>query len=124
VLLVEIERHCADDRCRARNRVGLTKAEARAYRGFKCVRCERWHEDALAERDVPDWWEELTLTDLHALRPPTDEGTSHDAPSEVVARLSAAWHDSGAAETDGDVSETNGGAVETDGGGGRGAREL
>jgi hypothetical protein len=100
VLLVEIERRCADERCNTKNRIGLTKAEARSYQGFNCVRCERWQADALGERDIPDWWEELTLTGLAALRPralsaqgsaPTDEL------SEVVARLSTAWrkqHDS------------------------------
>jgi len=51
VLLVELERRCADERCRAKNRIGLTKQEARVYRGFNCARCERWHDDALTERD-------------------------------------------------------------------------
>jgi hypothetical protein len=108
LLLVEIERRCADERCNAKNRVALTKEEARAYRGFTCARCERRHEDALTERDVPDWWEELTLTDLHALRPRRPDAappTPLADTSEVVARLSAAWRDSGAeAET-----ETTGG---------------
>ena len=59
VLLVEIERRCADPDCNAKARIGLTKEEARAYTGFKCERCEQWNDDALAERDIPDWWEEL-----------------------------------------------------------------
>jgi len=94
VLLVEIERRCADDRCHAKNRIGLTKAEARAYQGFNCVRCERWQADALNERDIPDWWEELTLTGLAALRPRSlsDQGSAPtDEMSEVVTRLSTAW---------------------------------
>ena len=97
VLLVEIERRCADEHCNAKNRIGLTKEEARAYHGFECVRCERRHDDTLTERDVPDWWEELTVTGLTSLRPPAahevgraDE-TVADGAGEVVARLSAAW---------------------------------
>lgn len=86
VLLVEIERRCAvDGECRARNRLGLTKEEARAYSGFTCERCERWNEDSLTERDVPDWWEELAVTGLKTLRP---EGGAPAEPSEVVERLS------------------------------------
>lgn len=94
VLLIEIERHCADETCNARTRIGLTKAEARLYDGFECERCERWNEDGLNERDIPDWWEELTITGLDTLRgdklvadtPETDESGEG-----VVARLSAAW---------------------------------
>jgi hypothetical protein len=97
VLLVEIERHCADDRCRERNRIGLTKQEAQVYHGFTCARCERWHDDGLSERDVPDWWEELAVTGLNALRPRSaaDEAmdVQADKPNEVVKRLSAAWRD-------------------------------
>jgi len=100
VLLVEIERHCADERCNARTRVGLTKQEARLYAGFECERCERWNEDGLAERDIPDWWEELTVTGLATLRgdkaPASigdDIARADDAggQSEVVTRLSDAW---------------------------------
>jgi hypothetical protein len=98
VLLVEIERHCADENCNARNRIGLTKAEARLYEGFECERCELWQADGLSERDIPEWWEELTITGLDTLRagnksaaadsPETDEtGTG----GGVVARLSEAW---------------------------------
>jgi hypothetical protein len=87
VLLVEIERRCGvDAECNARTRIGLTKEEARAYCGFTCERCERWNEDVLTERDVPEWWEELAITGLSGLRelraPLTDE------PSEVITRLS------------------------------------
>jgi hypothetical protein len=59
VLLIEIERRCADAHCNARVQLGLTKEEARLYCGFECEQCKRWHSDALVERDVPDWWEEL-----------------------------------------------------------------
>ena len=100
VLLVEIERRCADEHCNAKNRIGLTKEEARAYRGFACARCERRHEDTLTERDVPDWWEELTVTDLAALRPSLASHMSGqtnsdaaDSAGEVVARMSAAWRE-------------------------------
>ena len=95
VLLVEIERHCADEKCNARTRIGLTKAEARLYDGFECERCERWNEDGLTERDIPDWWEELTITGLDTLR--VNKVVSTDAPGTdatgegVVARLSEAW---------------------------------
>lgn len=68
LILIEIERRCAHPSCGARVRVGLTKQEARAYHGFRCERCEEWTEDILAERDVPDWWGELTLvnsSDVH-----------------------------------------------------------
>ncbi len=87
VLLVEIERRCAlDADCNARSRIGLTKEEARAYTGFTCERCERWNEDSLSERDVPEWWEELAITGLSTLRPASaPEGGD---PGEVVARLS------------------------------------
>ena len=92
VLLVEIERHCFDPRCGARVRIGLTKEDARAYRGFECGRCERWHEDVLTERDVPDWWEELTVTGLDALRGRKPQG-DESGTNESVARLSEAWRE-------------------------------
>ena len=95
VLLVEIERHCADENCNARTRIGLTKEEARLYDGFECERCERWNEDGLGERDIPDWWEELTITGLDTLRgdrPAAANGPGTDEACEgVVARLSEAW---------------------------------
>lgn len=86
VLLVEIERRCRDSACNARNRVGLTKAEARAYCGFECERCGQFWGDAVTERDAPEWWEELTITGLHGLREnrPKEEEES----SEVVERMS------------------------------------
>src|ERR687890_2875793 len=64
LLLVEVERWCGDHACNARTRLPLTKAEARAYTGFECSRCERWNEDALTERDIPEWWEELKVASL------------------------------------------------------------
>ena len=94
VLLVEIERHCADENCNARTRIGLTKAEARLYDGFECERCELWQADGLTERDIPDWWEELTITGLDTLGR-THKSIATDAAGEgegVVARLSEAWH--------------------------------
>ena len=57
LLLVEVARHCRE--CGGPARLGLTKAEARAYGGFECERCESWNEDELAEQEVPEWWEEL-----------------------------------------------------------------
>lgn len=102
VLLVEIERHCADTHCNARARVGLTKDEARLYDGFECDVCERWNDDGLTERDIPDWWEELTITGLDALRArlhPGDTSEINEAgggdDGGVVARLSEAWQSEG-----------------------------
>jgi len=89
VLLVEIVRHCTDAQCRGLTRIGLTKEEARRYNGFTCERCEQWNEEMLEERDVPEWWEELSVTGLDALRP---QSTSEpDETSMVVTRLSDAW---------------------------------
>ena len=106
VLLVEVERRCADAHCNAKNRIGLTRAEARVYRGFECARCERWHEDVLTERDVPDWWEELALTSLapappRAVAAEEAEQLNVDEAGGVVARLSAAWREREAAAEDG-----------------------
>lgn len=69
VLLIEIVRACAGAECNARTRVGLTKAEARAYKGFECERCTLWNEDTLDERDIPEWWAELNDEGLETLRP-------------------------------------------------------
>ena len=89
VLLVEIVRRCVAPDCGAQTRVGLTKEEARAYTGFKCERCEAWNDDALDERDVPEWWEELILTGLDAVRP--QALSTPGEPSEVVRRMSDSW---------------------------------
>ncbi|MCA1634166.1 MAG: hypothetical protein LC802_10845 [Acidobacteria bacterium] len=92
VLLVEVERRCAEPSCNARARVGLTKDEARAYTGFECERCGLWREDALSERDVPDWWEELKITGLDGVRLLAEsEGPRGGGPGEVVERMSEAW---------------------------------
>ena len=94
VMLVEIERRCGDAACNARVFVGLTKEEARAYTGYACERCERWTDDALTERDIPDWWEELRVTSLEGVRPARQVGEAE--PGEVVARMSEAWRRVGA----------------------------
>ena len=91
LLLVEVERYCRDASCGARNGVGLTKEEARVYAGFTCERCEREWTDALSERDIPEWWEELKVTSLDGIRELGAENTVE--PGEVVARLSDAWKD-------------------------------
>lgn len=90
LLLVEIERRCADPACNAPARVGLTKAEARVYSGFECERCERWNEDALTDRDVPEWWEELRVTGLEGVRA-LDAGDADEESAEAVRRLSDGW---------------------------------
>jgi hypothetical protein len=94
LLLLEVERWCGDHACNARTRLSLTKAEARAYTGFECSRCERWNEDALSERDIPEWWEELQVTSLEGLRPAAGARTEEDA-GEVVTRMSDAWNELG-----------------------------
>jgi hypothetical protein len=91
VLLVEVERWCGDHACNARTRLSLTKEEARAYTGFECERCERWNDDALAERDIPEWWEELKVASLEGLRPARGSGGGDDEPGEVIERMSDAW---------------------------------
>ncbi|HVF43599.1 MAG TPA: hypothetical protein VM936_11340 [Pyrinomonadaceae bacterium] len=83
VLLVEVERRCGEPVCGARVKLSLTKAQARAYTGFECERCGRWYADALAERDIPEWWEELNVASLRGLKPapespkPVGEGPNH-----------------------------------------------
>ena len=86
LLLVEIERRCRLPECNAKARIGLTKDEARSYSGFECERCQEWNVDGLTERDVPEWWEELAVTDLYAIR-----SALVDAPNEfgdVIDRMS------------------------------------
>jgi hypothetical protein len=90
VLLIEIERRCRAPECNARVRIGLTKEEARLYCGFDCQRCERRWDDLLSERDVPDWWEELAITDLASLRE-RKSMTDRDEPVETITRLSDAY---------------------------------
>ena len=91
LLLVEVERWCGDHACNARTRLSLTKEEARAYTGFECERCERWNEDALAERDIPEWWEELRVASLEGLRPPKGAAAGGEETAEVIGRMSDAW---------------------------------
>lgn len=91
VLLVEVERRCAGPSCGARACFGLTKAEAAAYTGFECGHCGLWCEDALAERDVPEWWEELKITGLEGVRPRSGADAARVEPGEVVERMSDEW---------------------------------
>ena len=58
VLLIEIERYCFFPDCRARNHIGLTKAEAIEYRGFDCIKCQRWNPDTsgIGSDAVPESW--------------------------------------------------------------------
>lgn len=97
-LLLEIERRCPEAACNARTRIGLTKDEARAYCGFECERCERFWDDLLTERDVPEWWEELTSTDLYAVREKSPENAPET--SEVVTRMSEDFRRRQRAETE------------------------
>ena len=110
VLLVEVERWCGEPLCNARTRLSLTKEEARAYTGFECASCERWNEGALAEHDIPEWWEELKVTSLEGVRPAR---ASVDAGDEeeggAVARMSDAWKSVGEREAPAE-SEREGGA--------------
>lgn len=85
VLLVEIERRCQLPDCNAKTRVGLTKQEARDYTGFECEGCKAWNDDSLSEKDVPDWWEELAVTDLYALKECGQDEPYE--PSEAVKRI-------------------------------------
>lgn len=92
-LLIEVERWHREPSCGGRTRIALTKEDARVYTGFECARCERWQKDALAERDIPEWWEELRVTSLDGVR---ELSAETEAPaSEVVVRLSDAWSSSG-----------------------------
>ena len=67
VLLIEVERYCFFPDCRSRVTIGLTKQEARDYVGFECPHCQRWNEDQLYRRDVPEWWAEIGNEDHVAL---------------------------------------------------------
>ncbi|MGH9944364.1 MAG: hypothetical protein ACRD9R_18615 [Pyrinomonadaceae bacterium] len=113
LLLVEIERRCLDRLCGAKNRIGLTKGEARDYASFECERCGRRHADALAERDVPEWWEELFVVNLEAVRGFQTANTGEHAalageePEEFVRRLSEEWRRV-RAEADGRTARTGG----------------
>ncbi len=79
LLLVEVERWCGDHACNARTRLSLTKAEARAYTGFECSRCECWNEDALNERDIPEWWEEIKVASLESVGTRDEEGEGRES---------------------------------------------
>lgn len=100
VLLVEIERRCADPECGAKTRIGLTKEEARAYTGFECARCERTWDDALTERDIPEWWEELFVVrgrNASAALSKAEDDPKQDA---AIARLSDAYRRARSPEDD------------------------
>ncbi len=86
VLLIEIERRCRVPECNAKTHIGLTKEEAHAYLGFECEQCKEWNTDALAERDAPEWWEELAITDLYSVRE-LQPGAEVE-PGEVISRMS------------------------------------
>jgi hypothetical protein len=86
VLLLEIERRCSDPQCNMRTRIGLTKEDARLYCGFECEQCKRWASDSLSERDIPDWWEELTITDMHTVRAHHADAAAE--PGEIISRMS------------------------------------
>jgi hypothetical protein len=87
----------------------LTKAEARAYAGFECSRCERWNEDALAERDIPEWWEELRDAPPEGLGRSAVGKAGHD-PGGVVARMGDARGGPGGSGELADEGEGGGGA--------------
>ncbi|MGI8733541.1 MAG: hypothetical protein ACR2LM_09610 [Pyrinomonadaceae bacterium] len=61
VLLVEIDRRCSFPDCNNRMLIGLTKREAASYTGFECEHCQRWTDDELREKDIPDWWSEICV---------------------------------------------------------------
>jgi hypothetical protein len=121
VLLVEIERHCADTNCNARTRIGLTKAEAQLYDGFECERCERRNEDGLTERDIPEWWEELNVTGLDTLRARKFVAVDGSAMKEAsnggaVARLSEAWQSKARREGQGAKDEPDSSSISSSSG--------
>jgi len=61
VLVIEIDRRCFADECRARNQISLTKTEAIEYRGFNCSECERWNDDRLNQSEMPESWHEGSI---------------------------------------------------------------
>ena len=61
VLVIEIDRRCSSDECRARNQISLTKPEAIQYRGFNCSECESWNDDRLTQSEMPDSWREESV---------------------------------------------------------------
>ncbi|HVF66812.1 MAG TPA: hypothetical protein VM914_04065 [Pyrinomonadaceae bacterium] len=87
VLLVEVERRCGEPVCGARVKLSLTKAQARAYTGFECERCARWYADALSERDIPEWWEEINVASLRGPAPAREspKSKSESAPEREGA---------------------------------------
>ena len=61
VLVIEIDRRCATEECRARNLISLTKAESIEYRGFNCAECECWNADRLRRSEIPGSWNEESI---------------------------------------------------------------
>ena len=61
VLVIEIDRRCGADRCRARNQISLTRAKAIEYRGFNCSECETWNDDRLTHTEMPESWNEESI---------------------------------------------------------------
>ena len=58
VLVIEIDRRCVAEECRARNQISLTKTETIGYRGFNCAECEQWNDDRLSQSEMPESWHE------------------------------------------------------------------
>lgn len=61
VLLVEIDRRCSFADCDGRVAIGLTKGDATRHIGFECNHCKRWNDDKLTPKDIPDWWDEISI---------------------------------------------------------------
>ena len=59
------------------------------YRGFECSACLRWNDDNLIRKDVPEWWEELAVTDLYAIR--MSLAVAPNDPGDVIARMSDSY---------------------------------
>jgi hypothetical protein len=106
LLLVEVARRCRA--CGETARLGLTKAEARAYQGFECEHCEEWNDDGLSEPDIPDWWEELRVTGLDAPPPAPRAESAGGGEAEVVGRLSDEWRRAARAAAPADGTEDDG----------------